>query len=84
MIGFLVALFAIVVSVCIVVAMVTAQARLLNQCLGISILVGIILLVFPGLNLVGLCLLAVAGLMILLGKCKLCENTPEPSALIET
>ena len=61
------------VSLCLLVGAVMGQARLLNQCLGITITMGVLLMLVPGLNLIGLLLIAFSGARILAGKCKTCK-----------
>ena len=56
---------------------VSANALLLKRCLGFSYTLGVILLLVPGLNMIGAFLVAISGLMQLLGKCKACNmSTP--------
>ena len=74
MLKVLAVLLAVILIVCLLVAMVMAQARLLNQCLNISIALGVVLVLIPGVNLIGLILLAIAGALVLLGQCKTCEE----------
>lgn len=80
MLGVLAVLLGIILIVCLFVATVMAQARLLNQCLNMSIALGIVLLLIPGVNLIGLILLAVAGALILAGKCKKCDDKNKTSS----
>ena len=56
----------------LVVASITAHARLLNQCLGLGMTLGVLLLIVPGLNLIGLLLLIVSAVMVLMGECRKC------------
>ena len=71
---FLMIILSIVAFVALTVATITSQARLIKQCLGISITIGIYLLIIPGLNFIGLILLMICGLMIMAGKCKSCHD----------
>lgn len=64
------------------VASVAAQAHLLRRCFNISLVLGVVLLCFPGLNVIGAILIVIAGAMLLTGRCSLekkCDRTPRES-----
>jgi predicted tellurium resistance membrane protein TerC len=64
---------AVIFSFCLMVAWVGAPARLLNQCLNLSMGMAVVLLLVPGVNLIGLVLLAVSGGLLLARRCTACE-----------
>lgn len=65
---------AIVAIVSLVVASVVSHAHLIRRCVGLSFTVACALLLIPGLNVVGLLLLVVSGLMLMMGKCQMCDK----------
>ena len=71
MIIILVIIFAIV---CLAAAYIGGSARLLNQCLDMTIPLALVFLLVPGLNVLGMLLLIVAGFKLLIGKCKSCVS----------
>ena len=74
MLGFLTGLVALLSVISLMVGVITAQARLLKQCLNITFGVAVVLLLVPPFTPLGLVLLAVSGAMIVMGKCKACES----------
>ena len=69
-IGIGIVVVVVVLSICLLVANLVAGTSILTRCYGLSFTVGLLLLLIPGLNIVGLLLMAIAGMMLLLGKCK--------------
>ena len=57
----------------LIVGSVTAHARLLNQCLGISMTLGVILVLVPGLNVIGLLLVVMSAVLAIMGECRKCK-----------
>lgn len=74
MLGILAVILGIILIVCLFVATLMAPARLLNQCLNLSIALSVVLLLIPGVNLIGLILLAISGALLLAGKCRTCDD----------
>lgn len=80
MLGTFAVILGIILLVCLFVATLVANARLLNQCLNTSIALGVVLLLIPGVNLIGLILLAISGALLLVGKCKMCDDKNKTSS----
>ena len=80
MFGIIAVILGIVLVFCLLWAMVMAQARLLKQCMNLSIVLGIVFLLVPGVNIIGLILLAISGAMLLSGKCKKCDDKNKTSS----
>jgi hypothetical protein len=56
------------------VAGVYGSAALMRKCLGVNLLFAVIFLMIPPLNIVGILMLAVVGLMVMTGRCSLKES----------
>ena len=80
MLGILAVILGIVLVFCLLWATVMAQARLLKQCMNLSIVLGIVFLLVPGVNIIGLILLAISGALLLAGKCKTCDDKNRTSS----
>lgn len=72
----LLALVALFTVLSFVVGLVSAQASLLRRCLGINFVIAVLFLLIPGLNLLGLLMIAISGALLLTGRCDKCLAHP--------
>jgi len=60
----------IIIMIPIFIAYASGLTFILERCMGIPFMVGLILLLVPGLNIIGAILLFICGIMLMFGKCK--------------
>lgn len=60
----------IICMIGLIISNIVGATSILTRCYGFSFVTGLLFLLVPGLNVIGVILMAIAGVMLILGRCK--------------